>query len=639
LDLQAQENTHGGGCAGPEQINYTYTATFAVLVCKGTAQVKKVFDETGVVIWEAGGTNDRCDLTVYDGTQTTPDPLIEADKGVGATPAFMGNAYCVFDSFDVSPYGNRIPLLSFEVEAAETVTIGEIVEGEILRAGLTGAQYNVTAGTEEVTGAAFSGDASIAENLTTVLKAFAYDLVEIDGVITLIERGGAAALTLPYTHLGAGGNGDGQRYEIKYLPERELPTRVEVGYMNPASAYQVQTEAAIRHTKPHLQETTTISLPLAMTPTQAKQAAERLLYTMWREREVVQVVVPPQYLMLAPSDVLTLELPTYDGGYMTRRMRIEEMTIPPFGAVSLQCVPDGIDVLTQSAAGGGGTNTPVSRTEAVPTAFKVFSGVEVVDDDKLRPAFIVVGNGGDGWQGGTVYYSPDAGTTWINTGKYLRGASAFGAADSALADWGSATGWDSTNSFDVTLEAGTLAPATQSEVDNGDTTYWYVLGQETIGVSGVSLTGGSTYTLSTLKRRIRDTVGTGHTSSDGFAELRFAVRVPVDEALIGESVLVRVVSPYEALSAVTAQAVTIIAQTGAPYPTGSGTGNALVLWTGDTVQGVASLTEETTQFESAKPLLLPSDPTLSLQAATKAYVDSVALGGGGDLRMRIFYGG
>lgn len=44
-----------------------------------------------------------------------PDPLIEAKQGAGMAPAYRGLAYVVFERLPLDAYGNRIPLLQFEV--------------------------------------------------------------------------------------------------------------------------------------------------------------------------------------------------------------------------------------------------------------------------------------------------------------------------------------------------------------------------------------------------------------------------------------------------------------------------------------------------------------------------------------------
>jgi hypothetical protein len=49
-----------------------------------------------------------------DGAQQ-PAPLIEAKQGPGLAPAYRGIAYVFFEQLPLDVYGNRIPLLQFEV--------------------------------------------------------------------------------------------------------------------------------------------------------------------------------------------------------------------------------------------------------------------------------------------------------------------------------------------------------------------------------------------------------------------------------------------------------------------------------------------------------------------------------------------
>jgi hypothetical protein len=101
-----------GGKAGGAQVeNFRYFANFAVGLCEGPiAMVRRV--------WADGR---ELDLTAIEmrvhtgGENQLPDPLIEAKQGEGAAPAYCGLAYVVFDRLPLDTFGNRIPLLQFEV--------------------------------------------------------------------------------------------------------------------------------------------------------------------------------------------------------------------------------------------------------------------------------------------------------------------------------------------------------------------------------------------------------------------------------------------------------------------------------------------------------------------------------------------
>lgn len=107
------ERQGGKASSKPKQSTQkrNYYANFAIGLCEGPIQhIKRV--------WADGREIDlsQIDMRIYYGTQDQlPDPLIEAKQGIGATPAYRGLAYVVFDKMLIENYGNRIPVLHFEV--------------------------------------------------------------------------------------------------------------------------------------------------------------------------------------------------------------------------------------------------------------------------------------------------------------------------------------------------------------------------------------------------------------------------------------------------------------------------------------------------------------------------------------------
>lgn len=101
----------GKGGRGQKVETYRYFANLAIGLCEGeAAMVRRVWadgrelDLTGI------------EMRFYSGSETQlPDPLIEAKQGADNAPAFRGLAYVVFERLPLDSYGNRIPLLQFEV--------------------------------------------------------------------------------------------------------------------------------------------------------------------------------------------------------------------------------------------------------------------------------------------------------------------------------------------------------------------------------------------------------------------------------------------------------------------------------------------------------------------------------------------
>jgi len=145
-----------GGGGGATQVTFTYSIDCAIAICEGPiVGIRKIWGDTKL-IWSIGEPETAQEklasllnlavtvvevfeailstqkgpfgaMRIYPGSQTAePDPLIEADKGVGDVPAYRGLCYVVFDDFQLANFGNRIPNFSFEVVFAGTQTTSEI---------------------------------------------------------------------------------------------------------------------------------------------------------------------------------------------------------------------------------------------------------------------------------------------------------------------------------------------------------------------------------------------------------------------------------------------------------------------------------------------------------------------------------
>lgn len=101
----------GKGNRGPKVESFRYFANLAIGLCEGEAALVRR-------VWADGREVDitGIEMRFYSGSETQlPDPLIEARQGAGNAPAFRGLAYVVFERLPLESYGNRIPLMQFEV--------------------------------------------------------------------------------------------------------------------------------------------------------------------------------------------------------------------------------------------------------------------------------------------------------------------------------------------------------------------------------------------------------------------------------------------------------------------------------------------------------------------------------------------
>ena len=158
-------------------------------------------------------------------------------------------------------------------------------------------------------------------------------------------------------------------------------------------------------------------------------------------------------------------------------------------------------------------------------------GTELREEDQSRPGLYVACTGPQGWAGGTIYYSPDAGTTWIAAGHARRRAT-FGVATGVLASATTPEAFDDAHTVGVSLAYGGLPAHTDDNRIRHFEDGIAVLGAEVLGFGTATLTGPSAYTLSHLYRGMRGSPMSGHIANEAFVLVDDAI-VDRDGALTG----------------------------------------------------------------------------------------------------------
>jgi len=561
-----QHQGGGSGGGGASTTTYSYTVSCAVSLGRAAGiapnrhhRITRIWANDTVVYDAASGTS-PVTPRVYDGSQAAADTLILADKG--ASPAYTGQAYVVFQDFDLTNYGNQIPNFSFET-ATDPVTVGSIVSDVAQQVGLLAADLDVSAATDPVTGFMIDSRQGGADALRSLLAAYLYDLTEVDGVLRLVKRGGAPAAAVKVADLGAaivpggGSQAPSSRMTEKRKQESELPSRVDMTYYSTAAHFQQVTQSAVKFTA-RVYNAVSLSVPLSLDDTAARQMSERQLYTAWIERETFSLSVPFSYILYAPADVLLL--PVGSAGAL-KRVRITDYQIGLPGQVILSCTLDDSAIVTQGTLASPPGTPPVAAQAIVPTAFTAWSLPQPLRPaDAGVPGFYVAGCGGPGWRAGAIYYSPDSGATWLPGGA-LPGPSVIGATASALANAPAGSGFDNVSTVGISLVNGGQVASTSDAVLTGSGANAALVGKEVLQFGTATLTGAGVYTLSHLRRSQLGSAGAGHAAGEAFVALSASgiAHVTVGAASIGQSIQVKVVSPYQLLTDVAAQTITIAA--------------------------------------------------------------------------------
>jgi hypothetical protein len=106
-----------------EKVSASFAMVFADCIFTDSAALLKLFADEMLIVSNQVPTRQSPEkIRFYDGSQTAVDPLLTAKLGAANATAWPGFVYAVFEDFDCSPYGNRIPLMRAVLSGAVTDT-------------------------------------------------------------------------------------------------------------------------------------------------------------------------------------------------------------------------------------------------------------------------------------------------------------------------------------------------------------------------------------------------------------------------------------------------------------------------------------------------------------------------------------
>ncbi|MDZ7587698.1 MAG: phage tail protein [Parasphingorhabdus sp.] len=277
-DLKEIQNREGGGKGRPKTTTYSYSANFAVaLSSREILNIGRIWADGNLLRGSGGDFKSQTSFRFYSGAEDqVVDSFIAASEGANGAPAHRGIALAVFEDFDLTDYGNRIPSLTFEVVADDgSVTLVDVAS-ELSKGRVDGTLV------DSVSGFAAAGDdaRSILQNLATVysLSFIAQD----NGDLTIAARHNVGDVT-PIEDLAATTNGKPLAVpENSTVAETQLPVSVALRYYDPSRDYQSGMQTAFRTGK-GLQKNT-LDHPAALAAAEAKDIANRALWTPLMER-------------------------------------------------------------------------------------------------------------------------------------------------------------------------------------------------------------------------------------------------------------------------------------------------------------------------------------------------------------------
>jgi len=546
-DLRERRASGGGGKGQPKTVAYSYSASFAVAISgRPILGVGRIWADGRLLRGQAGDFKSATGFRLHLGDEAQEvDPLIASVEGAGAAPAYRGTAYAVFEDFELADYGNRIPSLTFEVEADP----GE-VSAAAVGAGLSAG--TISAGpSPALTGYAASGD-SVRAAIEDLALTAGLSLTEGSGGLVLGCPPIAADILLYSAEMAVApgsSSASSARAQAGRKGAASLPAEATLSYLDPERDFQSGLQRAARGA-PGLRADRR-ALPAALPAAAAKAMASARLARLWAARETLQVHLPWRRAELRSGSVVRVE--GHSGLWRVAAITLERMAL----GLELERLPS-----SGAGAPAAEPGRPIGEIDAPhgPTTLVLLDSPLLGDTRPARPQLIVLAAGSaPGWRRADLLASWNGGASWDPVGSTAP-AAVIGATISPPGPGGSAL-LDLRSSIEVELLSDTMWLESRDDSALASGANLAAVGNELLQFGTAIPTGGRRFRLSRLLRGRRGTewaAAAGHVAGEAFALLDPAATTIVEPPLaaLGSQALVLATGLGDAETEPTATAVT-----------------------------------------------------------------------------------
>ncbi|WP_108811142.1 GTA baseplate fiber-binding domain-containing protein [Sphingorhabdus sp. Alg231-15] len=286
-DLKETRESSGGGKGRPSSATYSYSASLAVaLSSRNISEIGRIWADGKIFRGSAGDFKTEAGFRFFQGHEDQAvDGLMASAEANGGTPAHRGIALAVFEDMDLTDYGNRIPSLTFEVIADDgSVSLGKIINdisGDKITASID----------EQLHGFAAAGE-DRREAVTIISDSFSLSFPSVSGALCAKSRQPEIDTEIVSLRGLIVSNHNGrpvERPETITVSEAKIPRQHALRYYEPERDYQSGLQNAFRPgtSRAILNQ----DFPAALASTQAKNIAQKRLWSLYQERSSTQLHV------------------------------------------------------------------------------------------------------------------------------------------------------------------------------------------------------------------------------------------------------------------------------------------------------------------------------------------------------------
>jgi hypothetical protein len=396
-DLIEARSNEGGGKGQPSATRYSYAANFAVLIAgRPILAVRRIWADGKMLRGSAGDWKAQTGFRLHlGGEDQEPDPLMVAAEGVGLVPAHRGCAYAVFEGLQLADFGNRIPSLTFEVEAdLAPVPLGAVVEE------LSGRAIPAGEGALPLIGYSAQGD-SVRAAVEGLLAPAGYWL-GADGICA------GTGVTTEIADAGVRLEGDGVARGVRAVAASDsAPGELTIGYYDASRDYQTGVQRAIRAGATG--RAGRIELPAVLEPERARGLAASAVEALDLARETRRVSLDWGDTAIRPGDRVTIA--SEPGQWRVRGWTFERMVLK----LELTRIVDA--PVCARAASSGRASLALDAVHG-PTRLTAFELPPLDGSNTNTPRVAILASGDlPGWRRAALLASEDDGQSWQAIGS------------------------------------------------------------------------------------------------------------------------------------------------------------------------------------------------------------------------------
>jgi hypothetical protein len=191
-------------------------------------------------------------------------------------------------------------------------SLAAIIQDLMLRAGLELKHLDTSELIDSVDGVVICHQQSIRSAIEMLQQCYFFDVVETDGLLKFLPRGRNVVTKIAKNDLiSLQETKKGNLYEINRKQEIELPSKIEVLFINKDQDYAQGVEAANRQVTSSCEQET-INLSIVLPAVRAKEIADISLYNTWSEQISYNFALPRKYSYLEVGDVIDVNINDID---------------------------------------------------------------------------------------------------------------------------------------------------------------------------------------------------------------------------------------------------------------------------------------------------------------------------------------